>query len=31
MDVVDGITRRDPQQNPDFTGDMITSITISEN
>ena len=30
MDVVNGITRRDPQQNPDFTGDMITSITISE-
>lgn len=30
MEVVDGITRRDPQQNPDFTGDMIESITISE-
>jgi len=30
MDVVNGITRRDPLQNPDFTGDMITSITISE-
>ena len=30
MDVVNGITRRDPQQNPDFTGDMITSIIISE-
>lgn len=30
MEVVDGITRRDPQQNPDFTGDVIESITISE-
>jgi cyclophilin family peptidyl-prolyl cis-trans isomerase len=30
MDVVDGITRRDPQQNPDFTGDMIESVTITE-
>ena len=30
MEVVNGITRRDPQRNPDFTGDVITSITISE-
>jgi len=30
MDVVNGITRRDPQQNPSFTGDVIESITISE-
>jgi cyclophilin family peptidyl-prolyl cis-trans isomerase len=30
MEVVNGITRRDPQMNPDFTGDVIASITISE-
>jgi cyclophilin family peptidyl-prolyl cis-trans isomerase len=30
MDVVNGITRRDPQSNPSFTGDAIKSITISE-
>ena len=30
MDVVNGITRRDPQTNPTFTGDVIESITISE-
>ena len=30
MDVVNGITRRDPLQNPDFTGDVIASITITE-
>lgn len=30
MEVVNGITRRDPQRSPDFTGDVITSITISE-
>jgi cyclophilin family peptidyl-prolyl cis-trans isomerase len=30
MDVVNGITRRDPQTNPNFTGDVIQSITISE-
>ena len=30
MDVVHGITRRDPQKRPDFEGDMIESITISE-
>ena len=30
MDVVKGITRRDPNQNPDFPGDAIETITISE-
>lgn len=30
MDVVNGITRRDPQQNPTFTGDVIESVTITE-
>ena len=30
MDVVNGITRRDPDQNPTFTGDVIESVTISE-
>ncbi|MBE0697427.1 MAG: peptidylprolyl isomerase [Anaerolineaceae bacterium] len=30
MDVVSGITRRDPDQAPNFTGDAIESITISE-
>ncbi len=30
MDVVNGITRRDPNQNPAFTGDAIESVTISE-
>jgi cyclophilin family peptidyl-prolyl cis-trans isomerase len=30
MDVVNGITRRNPDQNPTFTGDVIESITISE-
>jgi len=30
MDVVNGITPRDPAQNPTFTGDVIESITISE-
>jgi cyclophilin family peptidyl-prolyl cis-trans isomerase len=30
MDVVNGITRRDPNTNPTFTGDVIESITISE-
>ncbi len=30
MDVVNGITRRDPQQNPTFTGDAIQTITITE-
>ncbi len=30
MDVVNGITRRDPNQNPTFQGDVIQSITIQE-
>jgi cyclophilin family peptidyl-prolyl cis-trans isomerase len=30
MDVVEGITRRDPDQNPDFQGDAIETITITE-
>ena len=30
MDVVNSITRRDPEQNPTFTGDAIESITITE-
>jgi peptidylprolyl isomerase len=30
MDVVMGIRLRDPQQNPDFVGDAIESITIAE-
>lgn len=30
MDVVNGITRRDPQRNPDFAGDAILSISIEE-
>lgn len=30
MEVVNGITRRDPMTNPDFTGDVINSVTISE-
>ena len=30
MDVVDGITRRDPAQNPTFSGDAIESVTITE-
>jgi len=29
MDVVNGITRRDPTQNPSFTGDVIQSVSIS--
>ncbi len=29
MDVVNGITRRDPQTNPTFTGDAMASVTIS--
>lgn len=31
MDVVNGITRRDPMENPSFTGDVIESISIAEN
>jgi cyclophilin family peptidyl-prolyl cis-trans isomerase len=30
MDVVNGITRRDPSKNPSFAGDAIASITITE-
>lgn len=30
MDVVNGITRRDPDQNPGFSGDAIKTITIEE-
>jgi cyclophilin family peptidyl-prolyl cis-trans isomerase len=30
MDVVNGIRRRDPNQRPDFVGDAIETITISE-
>ncbi len=30
MDVVNGLTRRDPQQNPTYVGDAIESITITE-
>jgi cyclophilin family peptidyl-prolyl cis-trans isomerase len=30
MDVVNGITRRDPEQNPTFAGDAIESVTITE-
>ncbi len=30
MDVVNGIKRRDPSQNPTFQGDAIETITISE-
>ena len=30
MEVVNAITRRDPQANPDFEGDAIQSVTITE-
>jgi cyclophilin family peptidyl-prolyl cis-trans isomerase len=30
MDVVNGITRRDPQNRPNFTGDVIESVKIIE-
>jgi len=30
MDVVNGITRRDPDQNPTFPGDAMESVTITE-
>jgi cyclophilin family peptidyl-prolyl cis-trans isomerase len=30
MNVVNGITRRDPNLNPGFTGDLIATITITE-
>ncbi len=29
MDVVNGLTRRDPTQNPTFSGDAIQSVTIT--
>ena len=29
MDVVNGITRRDPTSNPTFTGDVMASVTIT--
>jgi hypothetical protein len=28
--VVNSLTRRDPNQNPSYAGDVIDSITISE-
>jgi len=31
MDVVNGLTRRDPDQMPTFTGDAMESVTITEN
>jgi peptidylprolyl isomerase len=30
MDIVNGITRRDPDKNPTFSGDVVESITIIE-
>ena len=30
MDVVNGITRRDPEQNPSFEGDAMESVTITQ-
>jgi cyclophilin family peptidyl-prolyl cis-trans isomerase len=30
MDVVNAITRRDPDQSPDYAGDVIATITITE-
>ncbi|MFH2038446.1 MAG: peptidylprolyl isomerase [Chloroflexota bacterium] len=30
MDAVNSITRRDPEKNPDFIGDAIESLTITE-
>lgn len=30
MDIVNAITRRDPDQNPSFTGDAIETVTITE-
>jgi hypothetical protein len=30
MDVVNGITRRDPQVSPAFEGDVIETIVITE-
>jgi cyclophilin family peptidyl-prolyl cis-trans isomerase len=31
MDVVNGLKRRDPDQNPNFPGDAIETVTIKEN
>ncbi len=30
MDVVNGITRRNPDDNPNFAGDAMKSVTIEE-
>jgi hypothetical protein len=30
MDVVNGITLRNPQTNPDFEGDKILTVVITE-
>lgn len=30
MDVVNALTRRDPQQNPTYSGDLIQTVTIEE-
>jgi hypothetical protein len=30
MDVVNGITRRDPDQNPSFIGDAIGTVVVTE-
>jgi hypothetical protein len=30
MDVVEGIRLRDPDLSPDYTGDAIESVTITE-
>ena len=30
MDVVNALTRRDPQQNPSFEGDAIESVVITQ-
>jgi hypothetical protein len=30
MDVVNSLTRRDPDQFPDYQGDAIESVTITE-
>ena len=30
MDVVNGLTRRNPDYSPNFSGDVISSITIEE-
>jgi hypothetical protein len=30
MDVVNGLRRRDPDQNPDYAGDAIETVAITE-